>query len=65
MVGFEGGLEDLGGVDAQAGEKLGVGTRHAGRRLEQTVAVGVLAEGDQDLTDRALYPPEIDSRLHR
>ena len=45
-------------VDPQAGEEFGVGPGDPGRGPAQTVAVGVLADREQDLPDRALDPPQ-------
>ena len=44
----------------QAAEQLGIHAGHAGRGLAQPLAVGVLADGQQDLAHRALDPRLID-----
>jgi hypothetical protein len=63
VVGLERGEQHLGGVDAQAGEELGVGAGDAGRGLAQAVAVRVLADRDQDLPDGVLDALEVDVAL--
>ena len=50
----EGRRQDVLGLLAQAGEYLGVGTRHPRRRLPQALAVRVLADRDQELADGRL-----------
>ncbi len=59
VVLVEGGLEDLGGVDAQSGEEFGVGAGDAARGLLEAGPVGVLADGDQDLPDGGFDPPQV------
>ena len=44
----------------QAGEDLFVHAGHAARRVEQTVAVGVLTDGGQDLADGRLDAGQVD-----
>lgn len=63
MVRLEGRRQDLGRVDAQAGEELGVGAGDPGGRLAQPVAVGVLADGDEDLADGRLDALQVDVAL--
>lgn len=65
MVGLEGGGQDLCRVDPQAGEELGVGAGDPGGGAFQPVTVRVLADGDEDLADRLLDPPEVDGLLDR
>ena len=65
MVGLEGRGEHLGRVDPQAREELGVGPGDPGRSALQPVTVRVLADGDQDLANSFLYPPEVDGLLDR
>jgi hypothetical protein len=60
VVGLEHGGEHLGGVDPQAGEQLGVRAGDPGRGAAQAVAVGVFADGDQDLPDGRLDPLQVD-----
>ena len=59
-LGLERRGQHLGRVDPQAGEELRVGPGHPGRGALQAVAVGVLADRDQDLADGALDPGEVD-----
>ncbi|GIG73757.1 hypothetical protein Pfl04_21610 [Planosporangium flavigriseum] len=63
VVGLERRGEHLSRVDPQAGEELGVRPRDPGRRTAQAVAVGVLADGDQDLPDSGLDPRQVDDAL--
>ncbi len=65
MVRLEGGGEDLGRIDAQAGEQLGVRPGDPGRGALQTVAVRVLTDGDEDLPDRFLDAGQVDGLLDR
>jgi hypothetical protein len=65
VVGLEARLHDRRRVHAQAGEELRVRPRHPGRRLAQPVAIGVLAEGDEDLPYRRLDPLEVNGILDR
>ncbi|GLY05227.1 hypothetical protein Acsp01_56060 [Actinoplanes sp. NBRC 101535] len=65
MVRLEGGGEHGGRVDPQAGEEFGVGAGHPGGGALQAVAVRVLADGEEDLPDRLLDPPEVDGLLDR
>ncbi|GAB3967609.1 hypothetical protein GCM10027615_17410 [Plantactinospora veratri] len=65
VVGLEGGGEHLGRVDPEPGEEFGVRPGDPGRRLDQTVPVRVLADGDQDLPDRLLDPGQVDGVLDR
>ena len=51
------------GILVQAPEDLGVHPGDAVGRLSQPLAVGILADGDQDLADRAADPLEI--HVHR
>ena len=44
------------GVLAQAGEGLGIGAGDARRRVEQALAIRVLADRDEDLAHRAGDP---------
>ena len=46
----------------QPGEDLGVSAGDAGRRLLQTLALGVLAHGEQELADRGLRPVVVERR---
>ncbi len=54
VVGVEHGGEHVLRALAQPGELLGVGPRDPGRGLPQAVTLRVLADGEQDLPDRAL-----------
>jgi hypothetical protein len=63
VVRLEGRGQDLGRVDAQAGEELGVGAGDPGGCLAQPVAVGILADGDEDLADRGLDALQVDVAL--
>jgi hypothetical protein len=65
VVGLEGGGENLGRVDPQAGEELGVCAGDPGRGALQPVPVRVLTDRDEDLPDRLLDPPEVDGLLDR
>jgi hypothetical protein len=63
VVRLEGRGQDLGRVDAQAGEELCVGAGDPGGCLAQPVAVGILADGDEDLADRGLDALQVDVAL--
>ncbi len=63
MVRLEGRGQDLRRVDAEAGEELGIGAGDPGGRLAQPVAVGVLADGEEDLADRGLDALQVDVAL--
>jgi hypothetical protein len=63
VVGLERREQHLGRVDPQAGEQLRVGAGDPGRGLAQAVAVGVFADGDQDLADGGLDALEVDVAL--
>jgi hypothetical protein len=65
VVCLERRLEDPGGVDAKAREQLGVSTSDAGRGLEQTVAVGVFAKGEENFPNRGFYSFQVDGFLNR
>jgi hypothetical protein len=58
-------VQHLGRVDPQAGEQLGVRPGDPGRRLDQSVPVGILADRDQDLADGLLDPGQVDRLLDR
>jgi hypothetical protein len=60
MTGLEGGGEHLVGVHAKPGEELGVAAGDPRRRQPEPVAIGVFADGDQDLPDRFLDPGQVD-----
>jgi hypothetical protein len=59
VVLVEGGLEDLAGVDAQPGEEFGVRAGDASRGLLEAGAVGVVADGRQDLSDGGFDPAQV------
>jgi hypothetical protein len=65
VVGLEGGLEDLGRVDPQAGEQLRIGPGDPRRGALEPIAVGVFADRDEDLANCLLDPPEVDGLLDR
>ena len=50
----EGLAQDFAGVAAEAGREVGVHAGDAGRRLLQALAVGVFADGQEDLADGRL-----------
>jgi hypothetical protein len=60
VVGLERRREHLRRVDTQAGKQLRVRAGDAGRRAAQAVAVGILADRDQDLADGRLDAGEVD-----
>jgi hypothetical protein len=65
VAGLERGGQHLRRVDPQAGEQLSVRPGDPGRGLAQPVAVGVLADRDQDLPHRLLDAHEVDGLLDR
>ena len=65
VVGLERRGEHLGRIDPQAGEELRVRAGDPGRGAHQTVAVRVLADGDEDLPDRFLDAGQVDGLLDR
>ena len=60
VVDREGRRQDLSGVLAQPGKEFGIRSRDAGRGLLQTLAVRILANGDQQLPNRGLGPRRVD-----
>src|SRR5690606_32003686 len=59
MVDVEHLVEHVLGGEPEAGELLRVGAGDPGRRLEKTVAVGILADGVEDLAHGLLDPAVI------
>ena len=48
------------GIGVQAAEQLGIHAGHAGRRFAETLAIGILADRQQDLADGSFDPRQID-----
>jgi hypothetical protein len=63
VVGLERRLQHLRRIHPQPGEELGVRTSHPSRRPDQTLAVGILTEGDQNLAYGLLDARQIDGLL--
>jgi hypothetical protein len=63
VVLVEGRLENLVGLDEQAAEDLFVRARDAFRGCLQPLAIGVLADRDEQLTDGRGRPVEVDLPL--
>ena len=62
VIGVEHRVEDVLGTLPEARELFGVRPRDARGGVDQTIAVGVLPDRDEDLTDRLLDPRVIDRR---
>ena len=50
-------------IEVQPAEQLGVHPRHAGRRFQQPLAIGVLADRGQNLPHRPLDPRQVDGGI--
>jgi hypothetical protein len=64
VVRLEGGGEHLSRIDSQAGEQLRVGAGDPSWGADETIAVGIFPDRDQDLANRLLDPREIDGLLN-
>ncbi len=60
MALVEGGFEDGGGVDVEAGELLGVGGGDALGSAAQALAARVFTESDQQVAHRPLHPGRVE-----
>ncbi|MBB5871242.1 hypothetical protein F4553_004621 [Allocatelliglobosispora scoriae] len=65
MICLERRTQDLGGIDPQTGEELGIGAGDPGRGLGEPVPIGVLADGDEDLANRSLDARQVNGVLDR
>jgi hypothetical protein len=65
VVGLEGRGQHLRRVHPQAREQLRVGPGHPGRGADQTIAVRVLTDRDEDFPDRLLDRLQVDRVLYR
>jgi hypothetical protein len=64
VVGLERGGEHVGRVNPEAREEFRVRPSNPGRRLPEAFSVGVLADCDQNLADRAFNTTEVDGPLN-